>query len=98
MKSKTQINKKMKRKTNTNLVETIYLAKKNDMIELADALSVPKRQLLSLNLEDINKSNSKAIIVPGKVLGNGSMNKKIQIYALSFSKSAEEKLRKLGCD
>jgi len=31
------------------------------------------------------------ILVPGKVLGNGSLDHKVKVAAMSFSKSAEEK-------
>ncbi len=33
------------------------------------------------------------IIVPGKVLGNGALSKKITVAALSFSTSAKEKIQ-----
>ena len=38
------------------------------------------------------------VVVPGKVLSNGEINKKIRIVALSFSKEAEEKLGKKKCE
>ncbi len=97
--SKTKINKRIKRKTNPELVETIFLAKKHNLLELAKILSAPTRKRIQVNLEDIDKEagNNKTIIVPGKVLGQGELKKKIKIVALSFSSAAEEKLKKAGC-
>ncbi len=36
------------------------------------------------------------VIVYGKVLGDGEITKKINVYALGFSKSAKEKIIKAG--
>ena len=98
--SKTQISKRARKKTNPELVETILLAKKNNLLEVAKLLSIPTRKRVSISLEEINKQakENETIIVPGKVLGNGEIKKKIKIIALSFSSSAEEKLRKAGCE
>lgn len=95
--SKTKILKKARKKTNSELVETILLAKKNNHLNLAKKLAVPARKQPSINLNEINKINEKKIIFPGKILGQGEINKKISISALSFSKQAEEKLKKAGC-
>ena len=37
-------------------------------------------------------------MVIGKVLGEGEIEHKINISALSFSKQAKEKLKKAGCE
>ncbi len=98
--SKTQINKRMKRKTNPELAEALFLAKKNNMIELGESLSLPNRKQIKLNLEKIEKEtkNGERVLVPGKILGQGELTKKIKIFALGFSKQAEEKLKKAGCE
>ena len=96
--SKTQISKRVKRKTNPELVETIELAKKKDKLELAKKLSGPIRFHSKVNLDDLNNSKGKKVLVMGKVLGRGQINKKIKVVALSFSKQAEEKLKKAGCE
>ena len=88
----------MKKKTNEYLVETIFLAKKTGLLELAGALAVPTRMQASINLDKLNNVKSDAAIVPGKVLSNGSIGKKIKIYALGFSEKAKEKLKKAGCE
>ena len=95
--SKTQISKRVKKKTNPELVETIELAKKNNLLELAKKLSSPKKFYKKINLDKINKLKEEKVLVVGKVLGDGEINKKIKIAALSFSDSAKEKLKKNGC-
>lgn len=93
--SKTKINKRMKKKTDSELVETILLAKKSNP-ELAALLAVPTRKRITLNLDEINKKikEEKTVIVPGKVLGKGQIDKKVKIIALNFSANALEKLKK----
>jgi len=92
--SKTQISKRTKRKTKSELVETILLAKKNNLLDLAKKLSGPTRLQSKINLSDLNKSKENKIIVAGKVLSKGEINRKIEIAALGFSESAKNKLEK----
>ncbi len=96
--SKTKINKRQKRKTNQELVETIELAKKNNLLDLAKKLSGPTRLQRKVNLENLNKLKEEKILVVGKVLGSGQIERKISIAALGFSKSALKKLKKKGCE
>lgn len=67
---------------------------------IAYLLSMPTRKRVEVNLWKIQKyaSDGKIIIVPGKVLGYGILNKKVKVIAYKFSKSAEEKLRKNGIE
>tara|TARA_B100001971_G_C18097496_1_gene486956 strand:- start:536 stop:943 length:408 start_codon:yes stop_codon:yes gene_type:complete len=94
--SKTQISKRTKRKTKSELVETINLAKKNNLLELGKKLSGPTRLQSKINLNDLNKLKENKVIVVGKVLSKGEIEKKIEIAALGFSESAKEKLEKSG--
>ncbi len=96
--SKTKISQRAKRKTNTILVETIELAKKKDLMDLAKKLSTSTRRQAKINLEQLNKIKEAKIIIPGKVLGNGNIEHKITVIALAYSKSAENKLKKAGCE
>ena len=96
--SKTQIAKRIKRKTNPELVETIKFAKENNLLDLAKKLSGPTRQQTKISLDRLNKVKEDNIIIVGKVLGQGKIEKKIVIAALSFSEQAKEKLKKAGCD
>ncbi len=95
--SKTQISKRIKRKTNPELVETIELAKKNNLLDLAKKLSGPTRKQVKINLENLNKSKESKFLVVGKVLSKGEINKKIKVAALGFSEQAKEKLKKADC-
>jgi len=101
MKSKTKISKQLERKSNSNLIETILTGKKNDSWkDIAGILSGPRRNKICINLEEINK-NSKAgetIVVPGKVLSQGEIDKKIKVVALNFSEKAKEKLLSAKCE
>lgn len=101
MKSQTKIEQQLKRKTNPQLVETIIKAKKNPKwIEVASLLSGSRRKNINVNLNKINNESKagETIVVPGKVLSLGEINKKIKIVALNFSEKAKEKLKKAGCD
>lgn len=88
----------MKKKTNSYLADTIILAKKGNA-ELAACLAMPSRQRPEVNVSKLSEAKSSEVIVPGKVLGSGDVtgNKKITVYAMAFSESAREKLKKAGC-
>jgi len=61
---------------------------------IAEELEKPTRQRRIVNiskLEKVTKPNE-TIIVPGKVLGDGSISHKITIAAMQFSSSAQQKL------
>lgn len=95
--SKTRISKRIRKKTNPELVKTLELSKKNNLLELAKNLSSPRSQYKKVNLEELDKLKEDNIMVTGKVLGSGNINRKFSISALSFSKQAKEKLEKKGC-
>ncbi|UCG95538.1 MAG: 50S ribosomal protein L18e [archaeon] len=65
---------------------------------LARRLSGPRRNLTLVNLARLNRyaSNKEKIVVPGKVLGYGNIEKEILVSALSFSGEAERKIKKAG--
>lgn len=95
--NRTKIERKLRKKSNPEIVETIITGKKNDKwLEVANLVSMPKRKQDSVNLGDIEKQSkdNETIIVPGKVLANGEIKKKIKIAALGFSVEAKEKLKK----
>lgn len=101
MKSKTLIEKQLQKKNNSRLIETIIASKKKEKwFKIAEIISNPRRKRINLNLNEINnqtKEKDKAVI-PGKVLSNGEINKKIKVIALDFSEKAKEKLKKSGCE
>jgi len=92
---KTQIEKKLRRKTNVDLIKTIISGKKKESwLLVSKKISGPRRKRISVNLEEINeqvKDNDIAVI-PGRVLGNGEIKKKIKISALGYSENARKKL------
>lgn len=99
MKSKTKISFQSKRKRNPELVDTIMNAKKNEKwFRISELLASPRKNKIEKNLDTINKESKdgEIIIVPGKVLSMGELNKKIKIVALDFSDSAKEKILKSG--
>jgi large subunit ribosomal protein L18e len=96
--SKTQISKRISRKTNSELVQTAELAKKNNHLALAKKITTPSKKQIKTNLDSLNEIKEEKIIFPGKVLGQGNIKRKISIYALGFSKEAKEKLKKAGCE
>ena len=98
MLSKTQITKRTEKKRNPEIVETIDLAKKEGLLDLAKKLSAPKSKYKNVNLSDLDKLEKDKVLVIGKVLGQGEISKKIKISALGFSEQASEKLKKTGCE
>ncbi len=99
VKSKTKIDKQSERKSNPQLVETIRAAKKtgNDTwLKVAGILSGPRRNKIAINLDEIEKTTKEgdSVIVPGKVLAQGEVRKKIAVIAFNFSDRAREKLLK----
>ncbi len=59
-------------------------------------LEKPTRQRRVVNLSRINRytEENEVIVVPGKVLGTGSLNHKLTIAAFQYSDGAKEKLEK----
>jgi len=96
--SKTKISKRTKAKRNPEIMETINLAKKNDLLDLAKKLSAPRSQYKNVNLDELDNVEGDKIIVIGKVLGSGEIKRKIRVAALGFSDSARDSLNKAGCD
>jgi len=98
-KSKAKIEQQLQRKKNQELVETIIKAKKSEKwLQIAEVLSSPRRKRIEMNLNEINEKskNGETVLVPGKVLSQGELDKKIKIAALNFSDKAKEKIIKSG--
>ncbi len=95
MKTKTQIEKQLSKKTNPELVKTIIEAKKKkNWLEVAAALSSPKTKRTNMNLSKINDEakEGEVVVIAGKVLSQGELNKKIKVVAFSFSDMAKKKI------
>lgn len=101
MKSKSLIEKQVKRKKNSKLVDTIIATKKNKKWQkIAGILTNSTRKNMYFNLNEISNQikDEKIVLIPGKVLSQGEINKKIKIIALNFSEKAKEKLLKSSCE
>jgi large subunit ribosomal protein L18e len=101
MKSKTLIEKQLQKKNNPILVETLIAAKKNKKWnEITSILCSPRRKRTNLNIEEINKFSKagEIVVVPGKVLSGGEIDKKIKVVAFNFSEKAKEKLLSAKCE
>lgn len=99
--SKTRINKKLKRKTSSELVETIIAANKlKPWIKISNKISCPRRKQASVNLNKIDKETKEGdtVVIPGKVLGKGNLSKKVRVAALYFSEGARKKLKEKKCE
>ena len=95
MKTKTKIEKQIRRKTNSEIVQTIISSKKNEnWFEVAKIISGPRRKRIVANLDEINKEikDGETILIPGKILSKGYIDKKAKIIALDISESARAKL------
>ena len=91
--------------TNTVLKNVIHELKRtghehsiNLWRRVANDLEKPTRNRRVVNLSSINRNSkeNEVIVVPGKVLGTGSLEHKVTISAFQFSGSAREKIRKTG--
>jgi len=93
--SKTQIERRLRNKTNLILVNTIIQLKKTNP-QIAKLLASPRKKQDKINLNELNRrvKENEHVLFIGKVLGDGNIEKKIKIVASSFSESAKEKLRK----
>jgi large subunit ribosomal protein L18e len=98
MTSNTRIRKRLEKKSDDYVVETVKAAKnKGGWLRIAFAISGAKKRYDSVNLKRIDEETSEGdtVIVIGKVLGSGKLNKKVRVCALSFSDSAREKLKSI---
>lgn len=95
MKTNTKISKQIKKKSNSEIVETILNARKNKAWrKVAEVLSGPRKKMPGLNLSELSKTakEGETLVVPGKVLSQGELDKKIKVVALAFSESAMGKI------
>ena len=66
--------------------------------DLARRLEKSTRSQTEVNLSRINRhtSDDEIVLVPGKVLGSGALDHKVQVAALDFSQKAEDKITSAG--
>ncbi len=66
--------------------------------DIARRLEKPRRNWAEVNISrlEIYANDGDTIVVPGKVLGAGSLSKKLTVAAFRFSESAREMIKKAG--
>lgn len=84
------------------MVKTLHAASKKNNApiwqKLADLALKPTRAKRTVNLGQIDKfvSDNDVVIVPGKVLGTGSLSHKITLCSFSISTSGAKKITESG--
>lgn len=63
---------------------------------LAEALNRPRQGLSEVPLSRIERAHGKVLVVPGTVLGTGTVTKKHTVAALRFSATARQKIEAAG--
>ena len=100
-----KIRRLAKRKSNPNLVrlidELLRASAMNDAPiwkDIAERLAKPKRLYAEVNVAKIQRyaNEGETVLVPGKVLGGGKINKAVTVAALSFSETAKRKIIEAG--
>lgn len=66
--------------------------------DIAKKLEKPKRNWAEVNLSKLERfaEDGDVIVVPGKVLASGNLNKKITVAAYSFSENAKTAILSMG--
>jgi len=92
--SKTQIENRLRQKSNPILVNAIIQLKKTNA-EVAKILAMPRKKQPSINLTQIDNfaKDGEKVFVPGKVLSSGEITKKVKIISWNASEKAIEKIK-----
>jgi large subunit ribosomal protein L18e len=66
--------------------------------DVANRLEKPRRTHAEVNLGRIERyaKEDETVVVPGKVLGSGALQKPVTVAAVDFSSSAETKIEQVG--
>ncbi len=92
-------------KTNPRLIRLIKTLRKasnknNAKIwkVVAEKLAKPTRRRVEVNISKINRyaKENETIVVPGKVLGAGKLEKRVVVAAYAFSESAKRIIKEAG--
>ncbi len=97
----TSIKKLKSRKDNPvllSLIEVLIKEKKPIWKRVVYELSRPRRQRVQVNISKLESygNDGGIVLVPGKVLGSGSLSKKLTVAAFSFSDSARKLITDAG--
>ncbi len=86
-------------KSNITTIKLVRELKKLDAPaweRVIEELNGRTRAQSEVNLSSIGRYGTATVIVPGKVLGTGELDKAVIVAALKFSRSAKEKIIKAG--
>jgi large subunit ribosomal protein L18e len=66
--------------------------------DISERLSKPKRSWAQVNVGEIDAhvKDGDKVAIPGRLLGSGSISKKITIASVSCTKGAKDKVEKVG--
>jgi large subunit ribosomal protein L18e len=66
--------------------------------DVADRLEKPRRTHAEVNLGRIERyaQEDETVVVPGKVLGSGALEKSVTVAAVDFSSTARKKIETVG--
>ena len=83
------------------IIDLEIAARKNDAPiwkRVAELLSKSTRQRIEVNVGKINKvvEDGAIVVVPGKVLGGGTISKKVTVAAWRFTPAAKQKIENAG--
>jgi large subunit ribosomal protein L18e len=87
--------------TNPELIQLIRLLKKESRerqagiwLDIAEYLSKTRSHRISVNLSTLNRNTKRSdvIVVPGKLLGSGSINHAVTVASFGASQKAKDKL------
>jgi large subunit ribosomal protein L18e len=70
----------------------------NVWADIADRLEKPRRTHAEVNLGRIERyaREDETVVVPGKVLGSGVLQKNVTVAAVDFSSTAQQKIEQVG--
>ena len=82
------------------LARELWKTKRPIWRDVSKRLMAPQKNRVEKNLGDLSRitKNGDVVIVPGKILANGAMDKKITIACYAISKSAAKKLDASGSE
>jgi large subunit ribosomal protein L18e len=80
------------------LISTLMMEKKPLWKRVARELSRVRRDRVEVNLSKLDAfaKEGSTVLVPGKVLGSGNINKKITVAAFNFSRTARQLITSAG--
>lgn len=77
------------------LKERQAVTKENVWGSIAEALNRPRRKSFEIELSKLDKYEG-MVVVPGIVLGAGTVSKPMEVYAIRFTKPARAGIEKAG--